>query len=301
MYFHLRDSADGTSKTGLLYNSSGAVASYVRNGAARSAITLATLASASAAHADGGFIEVDGTNAKGLYRLDVPDAAFLTGVDSLVVHIGFTGVYEESLYIQLKDNTNKDIYDIVNHGTYGNAQLVRATTPANTLDIEAGGTVGIDWGNVANQATSVDLSATAINLCDTVTTNTDMRGTDSALLAASAPTNFGDLAITVTTGEVTVGTNNDKTGYSISGTKTTLDALNDVSTAQVNAEVDTALADINLDHLVGTATGIPAVPAGTFLDQIMDDGTATYDRTTDSLQAIRDRGDTSWLTGSGGS
>lgn len=58
--------------------------------------------------------------------------------------------------------------------------------------------------------------------------------------------------------------------------------------ADVNAEVDTALADVNLDHLVGTADGIPAVPAGTFLDQIMDDGTETYDRTTDSLQAIRD-------------
>lgn len=44
-------------------------------------------------------------------------------------------------------------------------------------------------------------------------------------------------------------------------------ALNDISAAEVNAEVDTALADVNLDHLVGTATGIPAVPAGTFLDQ----------------------------------
>jgi len=50
-----------------------------------------------------------------------------------------------------------------------------------------------------------------------------MRGTDSALLAASAPTNFGDLAITASSGKVTVGANDDKTGYSISGTITTLD------------------------------------------------------------------------------
>jgi hypothetical protein len=35
----------------------------------------------------------------------------------------------------------------------------------------------------------------------------------------------------------------DKAGFSISGIKTTLDALNDISAAQVNAEVDTALAD----------------------------------------------------------
>ena len=61
-----------------------------------------------------------------------------------------------------------------------------------------------------------------------------------------------------------------------------------LTAAQANAEADSALADVNLDHLVGTAAGIPAVPAGTFLDQIMDDGTATFDRTTDSLQAIRD-------------
>ncbi len=78
-------------------------------------------------------------------------------------------------------------------------------------------------------------------LVDTVTTNTDMRGTDSALLASNVPANFADLAVTAGTGKVTVGTNGDKTGYSISGTKTTLDALNDTSTAQVNAEVDTAL------------------------------------------------------------
>lgn len=70
--------------------------------------------------------------------------------------------------------------------------------------------------------------------------------------------------------------------------------------AEVESEANDALVVLNLDHLVGTATGIPAIPAGTFIDQIMDDGTATYDRTTDSLQAIRDRGDAAWTTGAGG-
>jgi hypothetical protein len=63
-----------------------------------------------------------------------------------------------------------------------------------------------------------------------------------------------------------------------------------INMTKINTEADTALSDVNLDHLAGTATGIPAVPAGTYLDQIMDDGTATYDRTTDSLQAIKDAG-----------
>jgi phage gp36-like protein len=72
-----------------------------------------------------------------------------------------------------------------------------------------------------------------------------------------------------------------------------------ISRTAFNSEVDTALADINLDHLVGTASGIPSVPAGTFLDQIMDNGSASFDRATDSLQAIRDRGDAAWTTAIG--
>ena len=58
--------------------------------------------------------------------------------------------------------------------------------------------------------------------------------------------------------------------------------------AEVQSEVDDALVAQNLDHLVGTDTAIPAIVAGTYIDQMMDDGTAVFDRTTDSLQAIRD-------------
>lgn len=67
-----------------------------------------------------------------------------------------------------------DSYAIINHASYGNSKLVRATTPANTLDIEAGGGAGIDWGNIANKTTVNDLTQTDIQLCDTTTTNTDM-------------------------------------------------------------------------------------------------------------------------------
>jgi hypothetical protein len=104
VYFHLRDDDNGLSKTGLLYNSAGAVASYVRTRGTRTAISLATLAAANSAHSNGGFKEVDGTNAKGLYRLDVADAAFASGVDEVIIHIGFTDIFEESLAIELVDN-----------------------------------------------------------------------------------------------------------------------------------------------------------------------------------------------------
>ena len=42
----------------------------------------------------------------------------------------------------------------------------------------------VNWANVTAPTTAVDLSGTDIQLCDTVTTNTDVRGTDSAALAS---------------------------------------------------------------------------------------------------------------------
>ena len=145
----------------------------------------------------------------------------------------------------------------------------------------------------AGAITTLSGAVVNVDTVDTCTTNTDMRGTDNALLASSAPTNFGDLDITATTGKVTVGTNDDKTGYSISGSKTTLDALNDISTAQVNTEVDTALSDIGLDHLLSTAVaGTDVTDNSVFARLVSSSATAdwdTYVNTTDSLQASRDK------------
>lgn len=67
----------------------------------------------------------------------------------------------------------------------------------------------------------------------------------------------------------------DKAGFTISGTKTTLDTLNDLSAAQVNAEVDTALADYDaptkaeLDSAVAPlATGANLAVVGGNVDDI---------------------------------
>jgi len=76
-------------------------------------------------------------------------------------------------------------------------------------------------------------------------------------------------------GSVTYGIANERVGTGVNAT-----------TAQAAAAA--ALAAVNLDHFVGTATDIPALPSGTYLDQIARDGTAPFDRTTDSLQAQRD-------------
>ena len=73
----LQDSSSSTGQglSGLVFNSGSLVASY-RKGAtgSRTAITLATQ-TVGGAYSSGGFVEIDATNMKGVYRLDIPNAA----------------------------------------------------------------------------------------------------------------------------------------------------------------------------------------------------------------------------------
>ena len=79
------------------------------------------------------------------------------------------------------------------------------------------------------------------------------------------------------------------------------DSWNDLSAAEVNAEVDAALADIKLDHLVAVAESNEPVDNSIIAKLASKDGVwSSFDKSTDSLEAIRDRGDDAWVTGSGG-
>ena len=79
---------------------------------------------------------------------------------------------------------------------------------------------------------------------------------------------------------------------------------NSVWDAEVQSEVDDALVVRSLHLLVDTA--LPTnwatdITVNSALDYMADDGTAVFDRLTDSLQAVRDRGDSAWTTGAGDS
>lgn len=77
-----------------------------------------------------------------------------------------------------------DAYAIVNDGSYGNAQLVRSTTPANTLDVSATGESGLDFDNIkdatgAHTLTNITVPVTTA-VTDRVTANTDqIEGADA--------------------------------------------------------------------------------------------------------------------------
>jgi hypothetical protein len=71
-------------------------------------------------------------------------------------------------------------------------------------------------------------------------------------------------------------------------TAASIAALNNLSAAQVNAEVDTALADYDAPTNTEMVAAFTEIKGATWA-------------TTDTLEAIRDRGDAAWVTGAGGS
>ena len=103
-----------------------------------------------------------------------------------------------------------------------------------TLNLTASGNIGIDWANVENPTSIVDLSATDIQLCDTVTNNSDMRGTDSAALASVCTevrlAELGAANLPADVDAILADTN------SLDGTK----IPDTLSLANINTQVDTA-------------------------------------------------------------
>jgi hypothetical protein len=178
---------------------------------------------------------------------------------------------------------------------------VQAIWDALTSALTTGGSIGKLLVDNVNATISSRSSHSAADVW-AVATRILTAGTNIVLAKGTGVTGFNDLSAAQVNAEAdTALADYDPPTHAdlvseVNSVQSDIASLNNLSAAQVNAEVDTALADVNLDHLVGTATGIPAIPAGTYLDQIMDDGTAVYDRATDSLQAIRDRGDAAWDT-----
>lgn len=178
-------------------------------------------------------------------------------------------------------------YYVVPASTY-DALTTNGLNNVAATDIVSAGAITTSSGAVSN--------VTTVSTC---TTNTDMRGTDNALLASSAPTNFGDLAITATTGQVTVGTNNDKTGYSISGIKTTLDSLNDIAATDIvsNGAITTlAGAVVNVDT-VDTCTTNTDMRGTDGANTVAPDNTSITAILADTNELQTNQGN--WVTATG--
>lgn len=151
-YIYIQDSTSttGAGLTGLVFNSAGLTAYYVTERGTPTAITLATLASATAAYSSGGFIAVDGTNMPGLYRLDIPSAA-LAGNKCIVYLKGATNMVPVLLE-----------YDVVAYDTQDTVRLGLTALP-NVASGSAGAIVTSGTGTGQISVTAGAVTAGTVN------------------------------------------------------------------------------------------------------------------------------------------
>lgn len=243
--------------------------------------------------------EVDATNMPGVYKLLLDeDMTLAAGNDSeeILFHITQASMAPVDRTIEI---------------------YRRAVTSGNTLGIAADGDISgnVDGNVVGSVATLINfptipanwLTATGI-AANALNGKGDWNiGKGGYALTQVFPANFADLAIAITTGKVIVGTNDDKNGYSISGTISTLDGLNNVSEAQINTQCDIAIGDAalataaSLAIVEAVANAISIDTSVTLENHLVDIKGGAFAGATDSLQALRDRGDVAWITGAGGS
>lgn len=202
------------------------------------------------------------------------------------------------------------------------------TTAGRTLDVSAAGNAGVDWANVENPTTTVDLTNTTIAITQKVDLNTIKTQTvtcaagvtiqatianQTDLTAALADTNelqtdwandgrldlLLDAAVFASQNAATYSVNIGTNGSGLSEIP-----WNAAWDAEVQSEVQDAIEVNNLDHLLKVAvTGGDVIDNSVIAKIASKSATADWDtfvNTTDSLEAIRDRGDAAWTTGEGG-
>lgn len=110
----LRASSTGAGLTGIAFGS--ATAYYLRQGGTPQVITLSALAAIDSAFAAGGWKEASAANMPGLYRLDVPDAAFVAGADWVEIVVTAAGgqPYIERFNLSSDALITGDIYALLN-------------------------------------------------------------------------------------------------------------------------------------------------------------------------------------------
>jgi hypothetical protein len=180
--------------TGLTFSTSGLAAYYVRNQSAPVAITLVTQ-TPTGAWTSGGFAEISSTFTPGVYRLDVPNAAFAAGASDVTIVVrGASGTNGAVLTVTLSSGgltaaqTAAAVWDearsghttVGTFGQYVNAELVTPVTSAalvrmgpfevradglgasDPLDIQKGAQHGIDIQCVDNNGAGIDITSATV-------------------------------------------------------------------------------------------------------------------------------------------
>jgi len=265
------DSTDGTPETGVEHNTAGIDLWYRREGAAKVSITEAALSALTDAHSDGGIEHIG----DGYYRLDLPDAAFATGANYVDIGGTVTDMIVFGGRVRLVD------YSLEDSVRMGLSALPNAA---------AGAAGGLPTDS-AGKTSFNDIAATAIVSGGAITTSggsvssvTTVTGNVSGSVGSVTGNVGGSVVGSVASVTGAVGSVTGNVGGNVTGSVGSLGAQ---AKLDVNAEVDTALSDYD------APTNTEMVAAFTEIKG------ATWSSSTDTLEAIRDRGDAAWTTATG--
>lgn len=241
IYVKLVDSSSFLGKTGLVHTD--ITPRYVQAGAAAAAITPATLASASAAWSSGGFKEVDATNAPGLYRFDVPDAAIASG-PYVVLTFKASLVKDEAVLVKLPAY---DPYDGVRLGL--TALPNAAAAGANGLAVVGTQIPNATAGAAGGLFIAGANAATSVNITGNITGN--LSGSVGSVTGAVGSVTGAVGSVTGAVGSVTgsVGSVLGAVGGNVNG-----------SVASVVAVVSANLTKINGVTMTGDGSTTPFGP-----------------------------------------
>jgi len=144
--------------TGLTFSTTGLAAYYVRNQAAPVAITLVTQ-TPTGAWSSGGFAEISSSLVPGVYRLDVPNAAFAAGASDVTIVVrGASGTNGAVLTVNLVAAPTDAV--LVRMGPFEvKADGLGASDP---LDIQKGAQHGIDIQCVDNNGAGIDITSATV-------------------------------------------------------------------------------------------------------------------------------------------
>ena len=207
VYFHVVQDASNTSpgepRISLDFEDI-STAYYVRDRTAPVEITPVTLASAVAAHTDGGFVEVNATNMPGLYRFDIPDAVVATGSGRVIVQLVFNSSTNalaepqeiEITAIDLTDSVRGGMTALPNADVSENGGLIAIGTGAGQVDVSGSGLINADtraWAGIAvgNGTSSsrpiVDVQAISNNTTGASNLLTNIVNLDAPVSGCSTP------------------------------------------------------------------------------------------------------------------
>ena len=175
----------GAGLSGLLFNTAGLVASY-RKGAtgARVAITLATQ-TVGGAWASGGFAEIDATNMKGVYRLDLVNASVDTEGFMTLYLYGATNMLPLALRIDCRPLPVNVLQ--VNSDAIAAARLARsASTIVACVASGTPSTTSIPTSACTPAGSAADQFKGRIIIFDDDTTTVALRGQATDITASSA-------------------------------------------------------------------------------------------------------------------